>query len=192
MFFFVLSELQISQPSVRPLLTSVSLPATDQSGGSNELLVGTATPPAPEPLPQHWPQLVAALQSSDNHAALQDLDHITNKKPQLLENVSQCLFNCLGSPSQAVRSLASLLIVRLLKCNPNVSNEALPAVLSCLNSKNPDVISSILDRLPDIVVCMQEHAQIILTRVFQLESNSVVIANAISKTIALLNLQAGC
>lgn len=185
------SELQIAQPCVRPLLTSVSLPTTDQTG-NNELLVGTATPPVPEPLPQHWPQLVTALQSPDNFIALQDLDHITNKKPQLLENVSQCLFNSLSSPSQAVRSLASMLIVRLLKCNPNISNEALPAVLSCLNSKNPDVISTILDRLPEIVVCMQEHAQIILTRVFQLETNSIAVAGAISKTIALLNLQSGC
>lgn len=149
-------------------------------------------PPAPDPLPQHWPQLVAALQSPDNLGALQDLDHLTSKKPQLLEGVSQHLFNSLGSPSQSVRSLAALLIVRLLKCNPNVSDEALPAVLSCLNSKNPDVISSILDRLPDIVACMQEHAQVILTRVFQLESNLAVIASAISKTIALLNLQVGC
>lgn len=85
-----------------------------------------------------------------------------------------------------------MLIVRLLKCNPNVSGEALPVVLSCLNSKNPDVIASILERLPDMVVCMQEHAQIILTRVFQLETNSGAVAGAISKTIALLNLQAGC
>lgn len=91
-----------------------------------------------------------------------------------------------------MRSLAALLIVRLLKYNPNMSNEALPAVLSCLNSKNPDVISSILDRLPEIVISMQEHAEFILTRVFQLDSNSSVIANAISKSIALLNLQSGC
>lgn len=82
--------------------------------------------------------------------------------------------------------------MRLLKQNPHVSGEALPAVLSCLNSKNPDVIANILERLPDIVVSMQEHAQIILTRVFQLDSNSNVIANSISKSISLLNLQSGC
>ncbi|KAF5307904.1 hypothetical protein FQR65_LT06471 [Abscondita terminalis] len=188
----LLNELQLSQPSVRPLLSSVSLPVQDQNAPS-ELLVGTATPPTPEPLPQQWPALLASLQSQDVLPGLQELDHLTSKKPQLLQHVAQHLYVCLDSSSNNVRSLSLLLVVRLLRYNPKESEEVLPTILMCLNSNNPDVVASILDRLPELVTTMQEHAKVILTRVFQLAVNSNVNAiPSLTKSISLLNLQYGC
>lgn len=188
----VLNDIQFSQPGVRPLLSSVSLPVTDQDAPS-ELLVGAVTPPVPETYPQHWSQLKTALQSSDNLNALQEIDHITNKRPQLLENVSQSLYGLIESPNSSVRSLTLLLIVRWLKHNPRAASEALPAVLSCLDSENGDVVSSLLERLSDLVPVMQEYAKIILTKVFQLGMKSVLVTtSSITKTIDLLSLQYGC
>ncbi|KAG5898786.1 hypothetical protein JTB14_010996 [Gonioctena quinquepunctata] len=163
----VLNDIQFNQPGVRPLLSSVSLPIADQSS-SNEILVGTVTPPVPESYPQHWSQLKSALQSPDNLAALQELDHITIRRPQWLADVSQYLYNSTSSPSSSVRSMALLLIVRWLKHNPKAAGEALPAVLACLDSSNGDIVGSVLDRLSELVAVMQEYAKVILTRVFQL------------------------
>ncbi|KAF5278356.1 hypothetical protein FQA39_LY05845 [Lamprigera yunnana] len=188
----LLNELQLSQPGVRPLLSSVSLPVQDQNAPS-ELLVGTATPPVPEPLPQQWPALLASLQSEDVLPGLQELDHLTSKKPQLLQHVAQYLYVCLDSSSSTVRSLALLLVVRLLRYNPKESREALPTILMCLNHNNSDVVTSILDRLPDLVTTMQEYAKVILNRVFKLAIKSNVNAvTSITKSIAVLNLQYGC
>ncbi|GJQ80376.1 hypothetical protein Trydic_g12239 [Trypoxylus dichotomus] len=188
----VLNDIQISQPSVRPLLSTVSFPATDQSSSTEQILVGTATAPAPDPLPQHWPAIVGSLQSHDPLPALQDLDHMSNKKPQLLQNVSQHLYNALSSLNSLVRNLSLNLVLKLLKHNPNASSEALPSILCCLENRNADVVESIINRLPEIVVTMQEHALVILTRVFQLGVNSHINANTgICKSIALLNLQSG-
>lgn len=99
------------------MLSSVSLPSAEQG---SELLVGAATPPVQDPLPPMWPKLVGALQTSDNLNALQELEHLTTKRPQLLREVAQSLFNSMESPSQSVRNLAASLVVKLLRHNPKV------------------------------------------------------------------------
>ncbi|KAF7268865.1 hypothetical protein GWI33_018061 [Rhynchophorus ferrugineus] len=188
----ILNDIQFNQPGVRPLLSSVSLPMTDQDMPS-DLLVGSVNPPTAETYPQHWQKLKIALQSSDSLGALQEIDHITNKRPQLLESVAQTLYGLMVAPNGAVRSLALVLIVRWLKHNPNAASEALPAVLSCLDNQNGDVVNTLLDRISDFVPVMQEYAKIILTKVFQLGMKSVLVStNSITKTIDLLSLQYGC
>ncbi|KAJ8945121.1 hypothetical protein NQ318_001586 [Aromia moschata] len=188
----VLNDIQFSQPGVRPLLSSVSLPTSDLTGPT-ELLVGTVTPSVVESYPQHWSQLKSSLQSTDNLAALQELDHLTNKKPQLLESVSQYLYNSISSSNSSVRSLSLLLIVRWLKHNPKAAGEALPSVLACLDSNNGDVVSTVLDKLSDLVAVMQEYAKVILTKVFQLGMKSTLNTTSnITKSVDLLSLQYGC
>lgn len=170
----------------------MSLPLTDQVA-PGELLIGTVTPPVPESYPQHWNQLKAALESSDNLSALQELDHLSNKRPQILEDVSQHLYTGISSPYSSIRLLALLLVIRWLKHNPKAATEALPAVLSALDSANSEVINSVLDRLSDLVAVMQEYAKIILMRVFQLGTKSTLNASTnITKTLNMLSLQYGC
>ncbi|XP_074031571.1 integrator complex subunit 1 [Leptinotarsa decemlineata] len=189
----VLNDIQFNQPGVRPLLSSVSLPIGGDQSTSSEILVGTVTPPVPESFPQHWPQLKTALQSTDNLAALQELDHVTVRRPQWLSDVSQHLLNSIGSSSGPIRSLALLLIVRWLKQYPGAAGEALPAVLACLDSDNGDVVESVLDRLSDLVAVMQEYAKVILTRVFRLGMKSTTNTTTnITKSVGLLSLQYGC
>lgn len=182
----------MSLPGVKPLLSSVPLPLSDQVT-PGEHLIGTVTPRVPESYPQHWHQLKVALESSDNLAALQELDHCTNKRPQALKDVSQYLYNAITSPHGAVRSLALLLIVRWLKHNPNAAREALPAILSALDSENGEVVNSVLDKLSELVAVMQEYAKVLLMRAFQLGTKSTLnTSNNITKTLNLLSLQYGC
>lgn len=91
-----------------------------------------------------------------------------------------------------VRTLSLQLLVRLLRFDPGESSKALPAVLACLNSGNAEVVATVLDRLPELVASMQEHAKVILRRAFRLGvwSNSNVASN-ISKSISFLSLQFG-
>lgn len=148
-------------------------------------------PSVQEPLPQQWPDVLSGLKQL-NLSALQDLDHLTAKRPRLLRDVSRYLYNGLESPSSAVRTLSLQLLVRLLRFDPGESSKALPAVLACLNSGNAEVVATVLDRLPELVTSMQEHAKVILRRAFRLGvwSNSNVASN-ISKSVSFLSLQFG-
>ncbi|XP_066249303.1 integrator complex subunit 1 [Euwallacea similis] len=188
----ILNDIQFSHPSVRPLLSSVSLPVSDQDSPS-DILVGSVNPPIPESYPDRWVQLKSALQTQDSFNSLQEIDQITNKRPQLLENVAQDLYALLESPNGHVRNLVLLLIVRWLKYNPKAANEALPAILSCLDSENGNVVTNLLEKLSELVPVMQEYAKIILTKVFQLGIKSVLVTtSSITKSIDLLYLQYGC
>ncbi|KAK9886100.1 hypothetical protein WA026_014889 [Henosepilachna vigintioctopunctata] len=188
----IINDIQIVQPGVRPLLSNVSLPTNEQNS-SNEFLVGTVTPKVVEPLPQNWPQLLGALQDIENLSALQELEHLTNKRPRLLKDVSHTLYNFMSSPNGTIRNLAITLILKWLKLNPKASEEALPAILTCLDSSNGDVVNSILDKLAQIVSVMQDYAKIILTRVFKLGMKSTMnTTNSIQDSIHLLCLQSGC
>ncbi|KAL3270065.1 hypothetical protein HHI36_009123 [Cryptolaemus montrouzieri] len=188
----VINDIQIVQPGVRPLLSNVSLPTSEQNS-SSEFLVGTVTPRVVEPLPQTWHLLLASLQDIENLPALQELEHLTNKRPELFHHVSNSLYNFLSSPNGAVRTVAINLILKWLKFNPKASEEALPSILTCLDSDNGDVVTSILDRLSEIVSVMQEYAKIILTRVFKLGMKSTMkTTNSIQESIHLLSLQSGC
>ncbi|XP_060529675.1 integrator complex subunit 1 [Cylas formicarius] len=188
----LLNDVQFSQPGVRPLLSSVSLPVIDQEN-STDLLIGAVNAPTPELYPQHWSKLKNALLAPDNLNALQEIDHLTNKRAQLLETVSQYLYGLIESPNNSTRCLALSLVVRWLKHNPKAASDALPAILSCLDSENGDVIVSLMERLPDLVPVMQEYAKIIFTKVFELGMRSELVTTAnFTKTINLLNLQYGC
>lgn len=173
------------------MLSSISLPLTDQA--HTEFLVGTITPAVAESYPAIWSQLTTSLQSPDNSAALQELEHLTSKKPQWLEDVAQHLYSSITSPNSASRTLALQLIIRWLKYNPKAAKDALPAVLASLDSENSDIVSSVLDRLSDLVAVMQEYAKVILTRVFHLGMKSTMNTTPnITKSINLLSLQYGC
>lgn len=185
--------MQLCQPCVRPLLSSVSIPNQDKNGPSEQHLVGTATPPIPEQLPTNWTVIIQSLQSQDPLFGLQELEHITSKKAHFLTNIGQYLYNFMCSTNQQIRSISITLVIRLLKHDPKKRSEVLPALLSCLNSNNADVTKSVLDKLPEFLIVMQEHANIILSRVFELGMNSNNMAGiSISKGIAMLSLQSAC
>ncbi|CAG9768098.1 unnamed protein product [Ceutorhynchus assimilis] len=188
----ILNDIQFNQPGVRPLLSSVSLPVTAEDTPSNRILVGAVNPPTQETYPERWQHYITGLSSSDRLNSLQEIDQLTKSRPQLLESVSQNLYSLLESPTGAVRTLALVLVIRWLKYNPKASSEALPTVLSCLNSENVAVVATLLEKLPELVTLMQEYGKVILAKVFQLGTNSVLdTTSSITKTIDLLNLQYG-
>lgn len=88
-------------------------------------------------------------------ANLQDLDQVSVRKPSLLAPAVSDLCEHIQSPSGAVRNQAHGLLSRYLRHMPSAALSVLPAYLSCLHSGQCELVSSLLDRLPEIVICSQ-------------------------------------
>lgn len=66
-------------------------------------------------------------------------------------------------------------------------------MLECLDSSQPEVTQSMLDKLPDIAPGMQEHATRVLGRVFALGVQSRhPVETCLARTVAAINLHRGC
>lgn len=188
----IILDLQIVQPAVRSLLSNVSISSNDQVS-TKDLLVGSLPIQVTDQLPPNWDDIVTSLQDLDNLDAFQNLEYVTNKKPALLKHVSNYLYIAINCRNGAVRNLALSLLVKWLKFEPTASKEALPAILMCLDSVNGDIVNDILAKLSEIVALMQDHAKIILTRVFKLGiKSSANTSGPIEDCITLLSLQSGC
>ncbi|KAG5319212.1 INT1 protein, partial [Pseudoatta argentina] len=194
-----LHELQVHYSNVPALRTLVSgIPMPREGEDMDDILI-TVTPALhpPEPtIPQHWQSLLttlAKLYGEDVLSALQEIEHVALRKPSVLEPITDNIAELLVSPQSNIRSLAHSLLAKVLKYRPTSNANILSAFQRCLDSHRADVLMSALEKLPDIVLCMQEHALPLLQRVFELGVNSNVnTIPYITKTIALLNTQQGC
>lgn len=68
----------------------------------------------------------------------------------------------------------------------------LQAILHCLDSTQPEIAQGALDKVPDLIVGMQEHATCILMRVFDLGIKSrQPVEQCIAKCVININMQKG-
>ncbi|XP_045776448.1 integrator complex subunit 1 isoform X2 [Maniola jurtina] len=97
-----------------------------------------------------------------------------------------------ASPHAPLRTSALSLLAKLLPAAPDL-HPGLQAILECLESNQPEVAQSVIDKLPELVVGMQEHAARILMRVFELGMKSrLPVEQCIAKCVATINLNRGC
>ncbi|XP_008559998.1 integrator complex subunit 1 [Microplitis demolitor] len=195
----VLRELQSYYSGVISLRSLIATIPGPREGTNGEEIFLAGPPPINHQdtgLPQHWHLLVGALgkiQGEDVLSALQEIDHLSSRKPLIFEYVTDSLTELLVSPQGNIRSLAHSLLAKALKHRPTLNLTILSAFQRCLDSPRSDVLMSALDRLPDVVLCMQEHALPLLQKVFELGVNSNVnTIPHITKSIMLLNIQQGC
>ncbi|XP_021917589.1 integrator complex subunit 1 [Zootermopsis nevadensis] len=195
----ILNDLQMyhqNLPSLRALLSGISLPKTDDEG--DEVIVAVAAPPiTADPSPAWTPRLASLnkMQGDDVYTALQELDHLSSRKPSVLDAFCEPISELLLSPTSNIRVLAHVLLTRHLRHNPAAATAGtgLAAFLRCLESDQADILNTALERLSEIVLCAQEHALPLLQKVFNLGMcSNVNTVPHISKTIALLNVQTGC
>ncbi|KAH9642292.1 hypothetical protein HF086_009656 [Spodoptera exigua] len=91
-----------------------------------------------------------------------------------------------------LRNTALALLAKLLPAVTDTT-PGLQAVLECLDSHQPEVTQSLLDKLPELLVGMQEHAAKILMRVFELGLKSRhPVEPCIAKCVTTINLHRGC
>ncbi|CAH1637960.1 unnamed protein product [Spodoptera littoralis] len=107
-------------------------------------------------------------------------------------HVLRCAAPHAAAPHAALRHTALSLLAKLLPAVTDTT-PGLQAVLECLDSHQPEVTQSLLDKLPDILVGMQEHAAKILMRVFELGLKSRhPVEPCIAKCVTTINLHRGC
>nr|XP_026486703.1 integrator complex subunit 1 [Vanessa tameamea] len=97
-----------------------------------------------------------------------------------------------ASPHAPLRTATLSLLTKLLPAAPD-THPGLQAILECLDSDQPEIAQSVLDKLPELVVGMQEHAARILTFVFELGLRSrLPVEQCIAKCVSTINLNRGC
>ncbi|KAJ4450136.1 hypothetical protein ANN_01543, partial [Periplaneta americana] len=166
----VLNDLQMyhpNLPSLRTLLSGITLPKTDEEGG--EIIVAMAAPPPSTEPPPLWTSRLASMnkmQGDDVFAALQELDHLSTRKPSVLDAFCEPISELLLSPTGNIRSLAHILLARHLRHNPAAATTStgLSAFLRCLESDQADILNTALERLPEIVLCAQGMSCLIFSK----------------------------
>lgn len=149
--------------------------------------------------PQHWPQLVHTVLHRNGDeilAALQEVEIVTSKRQGLLEPLFERILELLESPNAIIRNTAHTLLIRHLKFNPGVqanNSKALIAYIQCLKVSDPAVVTSALETLTEIVVCLQEYASDILKIVFDLGIQSRLNTfDQLRRCIVALKTQHAC
>ena len=123
---------------------------------------------------------------------LSDLKHVSNPKPAVLTFLSDELSALLLHSSRQVRSLTYELILKLLRYSPKSNSVIVPFYIDSLESPDPGVAVSAIEKLPDICPLAQEELTTILKTAFNLGLYSnLAVTSYISDAIAVLNSQAG-
>ncbi|XP_076239229.1 integrator complex subunit 1 isoform X3 [Calliopsis andreniformis] len=105
----ILHELQVHYPNLVTLRTLVSgIPVPKEGGDVEEVLI--TIPPTPPPsesiIPQHWPSLLSTLlklHGEDVFNALQEIEHLSSRKPSVLEPITDNIAELLVSPQGNIR-----------------------------------------------------------------------------------------
>ena len=136
---------------------------------------------------------VGAHESEDDlTTTLQELKHLSLVRPALLLPITEELTELIGHTSRNIRSTAYELILRLMRYSPKCSTDIVPAYIAALESSDPGVVVSALEKLPDISPLAQEKLTSILQAAFCLGLYSNLAVNSyIIDTISVLNAQAG-
>ncbi|XP_072929627.1 integrator complex subunit 1 [Epargyreus clarus] len=97
-----------------------------------------------------------------------------------------------ASAHAPVRGAALSLLAKLLPAAPDTT-PGLQAILECLDSSQPEIGQAVLEKLPELIIGMQEHAARILMRVFELGVRSrQPVDQCLAKCVATINLHRGC
>ncbi|XP_040574316.1 integrator complex subunit 1 [Lepeophtheirus salmonis] len=137
---------------------------------------------------------IRILASSDSiSSALSELTSYTSSKPEILYThfLREILFY-MKHPIKSLRAQSHSLFVSLLKHKPSRSVELIDGYIKCLESSDPGIVNSALERLSDIAVLAQESLREILQIVFSLGHLSNYNVNPyLSKTLSVINSHSG-
>lgn len=105
---------------------------------------------------------------SEVNIALQDVEGASYRMPGMLRNFVEPIGSLLLSPSNSIRNLSHTLLARYWKHDPSAAagGAALRIISKCLDSNQPEVVATALDRLPDVVLSVQGTSQFCFINVF--------------------------
>ncbi|CAG2249829.1 INTS1 [Mytilus edulis] len=189
------SALYPDMAGLKSLLAGLCLPTQDKGGDSPVLSVS----PIPV-LPQRPTSPYTASQlapfvkkfkgtSQDVLEVLKELDEFSKRKVDILENFMVYLKVKVYDSNDQIRNTAFNLIMRHVRQNPSTAIQYVGLYLQCLNSNNPDVVTSALKILAEFCVLCQDQSNLILQKAFMVgTTTSLDTGSYITETLQLLNL----
>ena len=130
--------------------------------------------------------------SEDLINSLTELKHVTGGKPGVLLYLTSDLTALICHTSRTVRTVTYELVLRLLRYSPKSNKAVVPAYLECLDSPDPGVVISALEKLPDLLPLAHDSLHVILETAFVLGVfSNFAVSSHIKDAIAVLNSQAG-
>ncbi|XP_076072548.1 integrator complex subunit 1-like isoform X1 [Mytilus galloprovincialis] len=189
------SALYPDMAGLKSLLAGLCLPTQDKGGDSPVLSVS----PIPV-LPQRPTSPYTASQlapfvkkfkgtSQDVLEVLKELDEFSKRKVDILENFMVYLKVKVYDSNDQIRNTAFNLIMRHVRQTPSTAIQYVGLYLQCLNSNNPDVVTSALKILAEFCVLCQDQSNLILQKAFMVgTTTSLDTGSYITETLQLLNL----
>lgn len=172
----------------------ISKTQNDNTGASAVIIT-----PYTRTLNQTLTKLIAEIQRRNGEevlAPLQELESITTKRQVPLETIYERLLSLISSSTLSIRYSAYVLLIRHLKSNPgNVSINAntLAIYVQCLRNNDSAIVTSALEFLTEIIICLQEYASEILRDVFEMGIKSKMNTfEHIRRCILALKTQHAC
>ncbi|CAL1532926.1 unnamed protein product [Lymnaea stagnalis] len=199
----LLSNLSLIYPDIfelKAILTSLTLPRQAEATQASKPAAGKASN-LPHLLTSNSGFNVAQLMPlmrklkkdsmEDLLTALQDLDEISKRKVEVLTHFESHLCHLMMSSYDQCRGTTFVLILRLLRQDPKKAEAFVATFLDCLDSDNPDVVTSALKNLADFVALCQEEATSLLQKAFTVGiKKSIDSSSYISEALQSLNLHA--
>lgn len=136
--------------------------------------------PYTKTLNQTLTKLLIEIQHRSNDevlSPLQELEIITTKRQVPLESIHERLLTLISSSTVSIRQSAYLLLIRHLKSNPgnlSVNANTLAVYVQCLRQKDTGVVTSALQFLTEMTICLQEYSSEILRNAFEMGIKSKV------------------
>ena len=94
--------------------------------------------------------------------------------------------------TKIVRNIAYELFVKLLRFDPNLSQQLIVPFIGCLESNDASIAGHAMEKLPDVAPLAQEHLETVLNTAFNLGLYSnIEVVNPICDTLNLMNGLAG-
>ena len=124
--------------------------------------------------------------------ALVELNGIAVSRPHVLGHVVDEINALIAHPSKGVRVQAYNLLLKYLRHSPKNCGDVIEAYIGCLESSDPSVAVSALEKLPDCLPLALEHIGPVTHAVFCLGLYSGVnVSQYLTEAVGLLNVQAG-
>lgn len=148
----------------------------------------------------HYNQTIATITRctavGDLLPALQGIETCSTKYSVHLNEIFEKLLELLFSDNQTIRSISYTLLIRYLKNNPGYRLTNLTVLrnyIQCLTHSEANIAISAIENLPEIVICLQEHAADILSVVFNLGiSSKLNVQTRLRQCLSALKIQHAC
>ncbi|XP_037669957.1 integrator complex subunit 1 isoform X2 [Choloepus didactylus] len=164
----------------------------ENSAGSLPLVsVSLFTPLTAAEMAPYMRRLSRGQAVEDLLEVLSDIDEMSRRRPEVLGFFSTNLQRLMSSAEESCRSLAFSLALRSVQHNPSIAADFLPTFMSCLGSRDFEVMQTALKNLPEYTLLCQEHAATLLHRAFLVGVYGQVDTSAqISEALKILHMEA--